>query len=124
MSEQTPYYHNTRKTYYHYTNLEGAEGIQAAGCINPSKTTDGIFGRGVYLNRMAPNNDPEDVAKNNYDRNWQQLKDRVGVAIEMQLPATLPNRLNLTDRDVYFVPKSKILLTDTKRVVFHQLKIP
>ena len=48
------------KTYYHYTNQEGYEGILATGVIRPSLRIQGstygdaVLGEGIYLTTIAP----------------------------------------------------------------------
>ena len=48
------------KTYYHYTNQEGYEGILATGVIRPSLRIQGatygdaVLGEGIYLTSITP----------------------------------------------------------------------
>jgi hypothetical protein len=53
---------------YHYTSLDGIEGIRRAGVIRSSdfKKGDAAWGRGVYLTSLPPSTKVQDLMLNNW----------------------------------------------------------
>ena len=68
-------------TYYHYTNLEGYEGILATGVIRPSLKSsqrDANFGDGVYLTTITPT----EISMSDEDDTQRLAIELFGVAAE------------------------------------------
>ena len=88
------------KTYYHYTNREGYEGILATGVIRPSLRVrgatygDAVLGEGIYLTSITP----EEIAAARSDEyamndiiyelfNITETEAKLAYFFELNLPA-------------------------------------
>lgn len=58
---------------YHYTNTEGKIAIETSGIIKKSQRSkhrdDAMYGTGVYLTSLGPENSTSVIVGNNYDGN-------------------------------------------------------
>lgn len=56
---------------YHYTNTEGKNAIELSGVIKKSQRSkhrdDAMYGTGVYLTALGPENSTATILGNNYD---------------------------------------------------------
>lgn len=99
---------SSKKTYYHYTDKRGAEGIAKSKEIKASTDTktDARFGTGVYLTRKDPvSNDPKEIIRNNYDDgqrvvNNPEMVAKVENVVEVKLDSNEVQKVS-NDRDVY-----------------------
>lgn len=106
------------RTYYHYTDARGAQGIQETGMICASKDSgnDAMYGEGVYLNKMPPQRySKTTIAENNYDGNTSYFTRRmddgkVDYCVKMRLPKSDVVRVDY-ERDVH-LHQGDIDLTD------------
>ncbi|KXJ27911.1 uncharacterized protein LOC110232929 [Exaiptasia diaphana] len=77
------------KTLYHYTDEEGAEGIQNSGVIKESRSErgDAAFGSGVYLNDLPPSTPDNELLVNNYDSAPKETDaNNVSHVVEIKVP--------------------------------------
>ena len=70
-----------REPFYHYTDKDGAEGIQESGVIKKSTRDrgDAAFGDGTYVTKVKPSSSKRDIVENNYDNrtNKSWVEDQV-----------------------------------------------
>lgn len=65
--------------FYHYTDGEGADGINESGTLRPSTDTvvDAIRGEGIYVTDLDPiNNSKKDILENNYGAEVDDNEDQ------------------------------------------------
>ena len=83
-------------TVYHYTDNDSLEKIKKSGLIKESKpgsaTGDAVFGQGVYVTRLSPEeHSKKDIARNNYDdgepfQDQKLSEGKVDGYIEVKIP--------------------------------------
>ena len=102
---------------YHYTDAKGIAEIKRTHVIRCSlgDQRDGIFGDGVYLTSLNPeDHDKEEIARNNWNNGWEGNLGKTEYYIEIEIPRSDENlkKINSRDgRDVY-VYKTDLYLDD------------
>ena len=93
---------------YHYTDASGHATIRRTNVIRCSRRgeqIDGIFGEGVYLTSLNPNDhDKEEIAKNNWNNGWKGNLNKTDYYFEIDIPRSHRDlrEVDLRDgRDVY-----------------------
>ncbi|XP_020901062.1 uncharacterized protein LOC110239669 [Exaiptasia diaphana] len=84
---------NKGKTLYHYTDKDGAEGIQNSGVIKESRPerADAVYGPGVYLTDLPPSTPNNILLVNNYGNAPKENDaNNVSHAVEIKVP---PNKM-------------------------------
>ena len=82
---------------YHYTDASGHAEIKRTKVIRRSQRgqqRDGIFGDGVYLTSLDPNDhNKEEIARNNWNNGWRENLHKTDYYIEIDM--SISNQLTV-----------------------------
>ncbi|XP_068730487.1 uncharacterized protein [Montipora capricornis] len=103
------------EVYYHYTNEAGAKAIgKSKKILEYRGHNHAVFGPGVYLTKIGPENGPLYVLINNYDDFMSMVlakADRADYVIAIKLPPGKVKKCDDDGRDVYLY-KGDLYLKD------------
>ena len=88
---------------YHYTDASGHATIRRTKVIRCSRRgqqVDGIFGEGVYLTSLNPNDhDKEEIAKNNWNNGWKGNLNKTDYYFDIDIPRSHRDLRKVSSRD-------------------------
>ncbi|XP_021360453.1 uncharacterized protein LOC110454948 [Mizuhopecten yessoensis] len=108
---------------FHHTTKYGAKGILKSGCIkaSPVKKIDAVYG--VYMTRLGPEKNQEEIAWNNYNdkpigiANKMLKAGKTDAIIAIDIPKRQCNKIE-SDRDIYVVSGNVTIADKNPKIYF------